>query len=89
LPIIMIGIRAAWKKDLKATSAELVFGETIRLPGQFLEERPTNTPDSVIGKLRKMMQELRPTMKKHGKKAIFIFKEMAHTKKFLFGRTYR
>jgi len=39
LPIIMLGISAAWKEDLKTTAAELVFGETIRLPGQFLEER--------------------------------------------------
>jgi len=80
LPIIMMGIRAAFKEDLKATSAELVFGETIRLPGQFLEERPSSTPQTV-GKLKKTMQDLQPTMKRHGKKAIFVFKDMAHTKK--------
>jgi len=27
LPIIMMGIRAAWKEDLKATSAELIFAD--------------------------------------------------------------
>jgi len=82
LPIIMMGIRAAFKEDLKATSAELVFGETMRLPGQFLEERPSNsTPQTVIGKLKKTMQSLQPVIKKHGKQAIFVFKDMAHTKK--------
>ncbi|XP_071575188.1 uncharacterized protein [Temnothorax nylanderi] len=38
LPIVLMEIRAAWKEDLDATPAELVFGEPIRLPGQFLEE---------------------------------------------------
>jgi len=40
------------------TSAEIVFGENIKLPGQFLEERPTSTPDSVVGKLKKIIQGL-------------------------------
>jgi len=80
LPIIMMGIRAAWKDDLKATSAE-VFGEPMKLPGQFFEEQATSTPESVIGKLRKTMQGLRPTMKRHGRKATFIYKEMKDTKK--------
>jgi len=73
-----MGIRAAWKEDLKATSAEMVFGE--RLPGQFLEDRATKTPDTVIGKLRKVMQKLQPTVRRHGRKATFIFKEMATAK---------
>jgi len=81
LPIIMMGIWAAWKEDLKAISAELVFGKPIRLSGQFLEERTTKTPDSIVGKLRRIMQSLQLTMSRHGKKATFVFKEMAHTKK--------
>jgi len=80
LPIIMMEIRAAWKEDLKATSAELVFGEPIKLPGQFIEERVTSTPESVVGKLRKMMQELRPTLRRHGRKTTFVFKDMETTK---------
>jgi len=45
LPIILMGIRAAWREDLKweSTAAGLVYGEPIRLPGQFLVERPTST----------------------------------------------
>jgi len=53
-----MGIRAAWREDLKVTAAELVYGEPIRLPGQFLEERPTSSPDTLIGKFGKIMQKL-------------------------------
>jgi len=86
LPIIMMGIRAAWKEDLKATSAELVFGEPIKLPGQFFEERTTGTLESVIEKLRKVMQGLRPTLRRHGKKTTFVFKEMEITNEVFVGQ---
>jgi len=32
LPIILLGIRATWKEDIKSTPAEMVYGEPIRLP---------------------------------------------------------
>lgn len=36
LPIVLLGIHAAWKEDLQATSAELVYGKGIRLLGELL-----------------------------------------------------
>jgi len=42
LPTILLGIRAAWREDLNATTAELVYGETLRLPGQFLSNQHRN-----------------------------------------------
>ncbi|XP_070171108.1 uncharacterized protein [Polyergus mexicanus] len=38
LPVIMLGIRTAFKENFQATPAELVYGETLRLPGEFLQE---------------------------------------------------
>jgi len=81
LPVILMGIRAAWREDLKATTAELVYGEPIRLPGQFLEERAAGSPDTFIGKLTKTMQKLQPRMRRHGTKPTFVFKDMASTTK--------
>ena len=34
-PIILLGIRTALKQDLNATAAEMVYGITLRLPGEF------------------------------------------------------
>lgn len=38
LPLILLGLRTMLKKYLKASPAELVYGQTLRLPGQFFEE---------------------------------------------------
>lgn len=63
LPLVLLGIRSAWKEDLQASSAELVYGEPLRLPGQFIA--PT-VPDAVVditdfaSRLRSLMQKLSP-----------------------------
>lgn len=40
--------RAAWKDDLQATVAELVYGETLRLSEQFLGRRTDQAMLSVL-----------------------------------------
>ena len=35
LPIVLLGIRTAFKEDLNATAAEMVYGTGIRLPAEF------------------------------------------------------
>jgi hypothetical protein len=34
LPLVLFGIRTAFKTDLQASIAELVYGETLRIPGE-------------------------------------------------------
>jgi len=80
LPVVLMGIRAAWKEDLQAT-AEMVYGEPIRLPGQFLQK---NTPEVleenhgvILEELKKSMQKLKPQeVKRHGETTTFIFQDM-------------
>ena len=36
LPLVVLGIRTALKADLGCSVAEMVFGTTIRLPGEFI-----------------------------------------------------
>ncbi|XP_011161917.1 uncharacterized protein LOC105197316 [Solenopsis invicta] len=79
LPTVLLGIRAAWQEDLRATAAELVYGETFRLPGQFLERRLINS-DAVdfVGRLGKRLGELRPVEgTRHGERRPFVFKDLA------------
>lgn len=35
LPWVLLGIRSAWKEDIQSSAAEVVYGEPLRLPGQF------------------------------------------------------
>lgn len=38
LPWVMLGLRSAPKEDLQASSAELVYGQPLRVPGEFLPD---------------------------------------------------
>lgn len=81
LPSVLLGIRAAWKTDLHATSAEMVYGSPLRLPGEFLSPQPgsedNNDATSFVEQLRHHMQTLRPAdITRHGQRSIFIFKDL-------------
>ncbi|KAL1448829.1 hypothetical protein WDU94_000084 [Cyamophila willieti] len=83
LPTVLLGIRAAWRNDLNASSAELVYGESLRLPGDFLAPRE-DTTDSVptsefVKDIRSHMRQLQPVQgTQHGEKHHFVFKDL-HT----------
>ena len=36
LPLILLGIRTSLKQDINSTAAEMVYGTTLRLPGEFI-----------------------------------------------------
>ena len=61
LPMVLLGIRTALKEDLRCTTAELVYGTTLRLPGEFfVATQDVNLMDSTsyVTKLKTTMQEL-------------------------------
>lgn len=81
LSTVLLGIRVAWKEDMQTTSAELVYGEQLRLPGEFLsatdDKHHVAAPD-FIKSLRQHFKELRPAETKyHGEQKTFIFKDLA------------
>ena len=41
LPWVMLGLRSAPKEDLQSSSAELVYGQPLRVPGEFLPDAAT------------------------------------------------
>jgi hypothetical protein len=93
LPTILLGIRAAWREDLKASAAEMVYGQTLRLPGEFLAPRPAAVPAVQSGKptfvtdLRHHFNCLRPVNgTHHGERTPFVFKDLA-TCDYVFVRT--
>jgi hypothetical protein len=61
LPLVLLGIRTAYKEDLQASVAELVYGEPLRIPGELLT--PTAEPvdpAQLTTELRQHMDGLRP-----------------------------
>ncbi|XP_033231698.1 uncharacterized protein LOC117182703 [Belonocnema kinseyi] len=77
LPIVLLEIRAAWCDDLKSASAELFFGESLRLPGEFFAFR-TGTDFQVttqfVEDIRRHFQNLKLAPgNRHGKRQAFVF----------------
>ncbi|BHF73749.1 hypothetical protein SprV_0401683200 [Sparganum proliferum] len=63
LPLALLGIRAALKSDLGCSAAELVFGTTLRLPGEMItatSRGADETPDNLVYRLRQFMRSLSP-----------------------------
>ena len=64
LPLILLGLRTALKQDLNSTTAEMVYGTTLRLPGEFLTPSPTISlpnPSEFLNKLKSYFRHIKPT----------------------------
>lgn len=80
LPLVLLGIRSAFKEDLQTSSAELLYGEPLRLPGQFFDTATPCTSDisDFAARLRSFTEKLKPVQaSRHSKQKTFIFKELA------------
>ena len=62
LPVVLLGMRAAVKQDINCSVAEMVYGEQLRLPGEFFTTSAGNwnTDPSFVVDLRQRMQQVRP-----------------------------
>ena len=63
LPLVLLGIRTAIKEDLRFSTAELVYGTTLRLPGEFITPSSSIPLDynDYITRLRCFMTNLKAT----------------------------
>lgn len=79
LPIIMLGLRATHKSDIDASPAEMLYGQTLRLPGELFNTtepspKPNNESD-FVSRFREQMRKLKPTeTAHHTNKTPFTFK---------------
>ena len=79
LPIVLLGIRSALKEDIGCSAADLVYGTSLRLPGELLsppETELSSDPASFVSRLRAAMSELRPTSPRPGSRNIFISQDL-------------
>ena len=62
LPLVLLGMRAAVKSDLNCSVAEMVFGETLRLPGEFFvpSDGDVAADPAFVADLRQKIRLLRP-----------------------------
>jgi hypothetical protein len=77
-----MGIRLSWKEDLGATTAEMEYGQPLRLPGQFLSPQTSSelsySAAPFVAQLKAAFEDLRPSsVERHGDKKVFVFKDLA------------
>lgn len=61
IPLTLLAIRCALKTDLSCSSAELVYGSTLRLPGHFFDPPAQSLPTSdYVQRLRMLFRQLQP-----------------------------
>jgi len=78
LPLVLLGIRTAYKDDLQSSAAELVYGEPLRVPGELIvPAAPRFEASTFIEQFRRHMYQLRPTpAARHSSPATFIHKDL-------------
>lgn len=61
LPSVLLGLRSAIKEQFNISPAEMLYGQGIRLPGEFFEESSVNIdPASFVQKLKQNIALLKP-----------------------------
>jgi len=78
LPLVLLGIRNAYKEELQSPAAELVYGEDLRVPGELnMAAAPKVETSAFMQQLHRYMTQLRPTPAAlHGSPTTFIHKDL-------------
>lgn len=84
LPTVMLGLRAASRVDTQVSSAELVYGTTIRLPGDFYDPTSKSVQvdtENYVHRLRQNIDSYKPvTRVNKDSRKIFIHKDLKECK---------
>ncbi|XP_032688865.1 uncharacterized protein LOC116852520 [Odontomachus brunneus] len=78
LPVVLLGLRAAYKDDIQASPAEMLYGTSLRIPGEFFVTT-SNPADSTTfaGKLRSLFQVIKPVpASRHSQRNPFAFRDL-------------
>ena len=80
LPLVLLSIRTAVKGDLHASVAELLYGTTLRLPGEFFEKdqaEVVSDPTPFLARLRSTMRQLKaPPVRAHPPRNSYTHKDL-------------
>ena len=78
LPLVLPGIRTTLKTDINCTAAELVYGSSLRIPGEFVTSSQTIVEDrsSYVARLKEHMSHIRPTATRISQRHAYIDKNL-------------
>ncbi|UYV73040.1 hypothetical protein LAZ67_10001648 [Cordylochernes scorpioides] len=79
LPVVLLGIRSSLREDLNTTTAELVYGKPLPLPGTFFEDLPSasSPTEPWLEDFKRAMASLKPAPSKpHGNRHVYVPKPL-------------
>lgn len=73
LPLVLLGLRSAYREDLKCSTADLVYGQPLRLPGEFFDPPASNVDRTDFARsLHQHFSSMRaPETRHHSKPSVF------------------
>lgn len=75
LPVILLGLRTSVKEECNCSPAEMVYGETIRIPGELVvpsDELDDINREFLLQKLRENFSHFRSVVSHHGNNSSYI-----------------
>ncbi|XP_055615298.1 uncharacterized protein LOC129761586 [Toxorhynchites rutilus septentrionalis] len=74
LPMILLGIRVAFREDLQCSVADMVYGQALRIPGEFFQSATEDIDRSEFAKmLHRTFDNIKPqNAEHHGRRQVFI-----------------
>ncbi|CAH8553506.1 unnamed protein product [Schistosoma rodhaini] len=74
LPLVMLGLRTIIKQDMGCCPAELVYGTTLRLPGEFFASGKSVPTDvaNYVQRLKKHMSDLKIALPRLQQRRVFV-----------------
>ncbi|UYV66979.1 K02A2.6-like, partial [Cordylochernes scorpioides] len=79
LPLVLLGIRSSLREDLNTTTAELVYGKPLPLPGTFFEDPPSasSPTEPWLEDFKRAMASLKPAPSRpHGNRHVYVPKPL-------------
>lgn len=76
---VMLGLRTAPRSDTGVSAAELTFGRTLRLPGEFFEgnDAQISNADNYVQHLQQVIRDLRPRPLSHkNSRTVFVHPDL-------------
>lgn len=81
IPLVLLGLRTTYKEDIKASPAELLYGERLCLPNEFFIESPSSLdPAEFVNRLRDHFSHIRAVDPRPQKTKVFVPKTLSDCK---------
>lgn len=77
LPSVLLGLRSALREDMGASVAEGLYGQPLRLPGEFFEDTPVHQEPTVALQLLKQdLAQFKPAETRTTNRNVFLHKDL-------------